>query len=182
MIKKHIYFDSLAVPTQTDSLITVQTVKVSKDFFVWHLGFANKVVWQNTNHNEILNLPQIALYHSTYLEFYLVRKVLLTQIGGEVRFSTKYNPYEYSPATSVFYPMTDYKRKALEESSNKKNLKAGNYPIINAFVNIKIRGVLMFFKWEHLNDGRWQDYYAPTYCYPITDFHFMFGILWRFGD
>ncbi len=185
LITNHIYFNDLAVPAQLDkdSIITVQTVKVSKDFYLWHFRFANKVVWQNTNRNEILNLPTLALFHSTYLEFYILRKVLLTQIGADVRFSTKYNPYEYCPATSVFHPMSDQKYDALKEkSSNSKNLSAGNYPIINAFLNIKIRGVLMFFKWEHINDGRWQDYYAPAYCYPITDFHFMFGILWRFGD
>ncbi len=171
MLTDYIYFNSKAVPMQDNGNITVQTVKITKDFFVWHVRFANRFVWQHSDKNEILNLPDFALYHSTYFEFFLVPKVLLTQIGGEVRYSSEYDAYGYSPATSVFYPLGD-----------KAELKAGNYPIINAFFNMKIKGVLMFFKWEHINDGMIKDYYAATDCYPITDFHFKFGILWRFGD
>lgn len=170
LIRNYIYFNEEAVPAQLDkdSVLSVNTISVTKDFFVWHVGFANRFTWQQTNRNEILNLPQFSLYHSTYFEFYLVPKVLLTQIGGEVRITSAYKSYGYSPATSVFYPSGRY--------------NVGKYPVFNAFCNIKIRGVLMFFKWEHLNDGVYQDFYAPADCYPITDLHFMFGILWRFGD
>ena len=168
IIRQYIYFNSEAVPAQLDTVLNVQTLSVSKDFFLWRFGFANQFTWQKTNRNEILNLPQFSLYHSTYIEFYLVPKVLLTQIGGEMRITSAYESYGYSPATSVFYPSGRY--------------NVGKYPVFNAFCNIKIRGVLMFFKWEHLNDGVYQDFYAPADCYPITDLHFMFGILWRFGD
>lgn len=170
LLTNYIFFNQDAVPEQCnkDSVITVQTISATKDFFVWHVRFANRVTWQHTDHNDILNLPTLALYHATYFEFFLVPKVLLTQIGAEVRYSTEYDSYGYCPATSVFYRNGRY--------------KTGEYPVINAFANIKIRGVLMFFKWEHINDGKWQDYYAPADCYPISDFHFKFGILWRFGD
>ncbi|MCQ2973370.1 MAG: putative porin [Bacteroidales bacterium] len=168
LLNKYIYFNTDVVPEQCSDAITVQTISLQKDFFVWHVRFANRFTWQNSNKNEIFNLPKYALYHSTYFEFYLVKNVLLTQIGGEVRYSGEYNAFGYSPATSVFYPSSRY--------------TVGNYPIINGFFNIKIKGVLMFFKWEHINDEMFQDYYAPTDVYPIPDFHFMFGILWRFNN
>ena len=183
LINRYIYFGSDAMPKQMgkNKPLSVQTVSATKDFFVWHVRFANRFTWQHTDHNEILNLPQFALYHATYFEFFLVPRVLLTQIGGEIRYSDEFRTYGYCPATSVFYPLS---RATIEERQTKKgtSMTAGKYPLFNAFMNIKIRGVLMFFKWEHINDGMKQDYYAAADCYPISDFHFMFGILWRFGD
>lgn len=168
LLNNYVYINEKAMPAQTKSAITVQSVSLMKDFFVWHARFANRITAQTTNHNEILNLPKFALYHATYFEFFLVKNVLLTQIGAEIRYSGEYNAFGYTPATSLFY--------------NSNRLKAGNYPIINGFANIKIKGVLMFFKWEHVNDGMIKDWYSSTDDYPIQDFHFMFGILWRFGD
>ncbi|MCR5453375.1 MAG: putative porin [Bacteroidales bacterium] len=168
VLNNYVYINSNAVPQQASSAITVQSVSLMKDFFVWHVRFANRFTYQHSDSPKILNLPNFALYHSTYFEFFLVKNVLFTQIGGEVRYSDSYNAFGYAPATSLFYPAT--------------RLSAGDYPIINAFVNIKIRGVLMFFKWEHVNDGITKDWYAAADDYPIQDFHFMFGILWRFGD
>ena len=168
ILNNHIYFNQNALPQQSSSAITIQSISLEKDFFIWHVRFANRATYQNTNKNDILNLPKLAFYHATYFEFFLVKNVLLTQLGGEVRYSTEYNAFGYSPATSVFYVSDRF--------------KAGNYPIINGFANIKIKGVLMFFKWEHINDGMIQDFYSAADNYPISDFHFMFGILWRFGD
>lgn len=168
VIENYIYINKNAMPAQYNKTVTVQSISLMKDFFVWHLRFANRATLQNSKQNDILNLPKYALYHSTYLEFYLVKNVLLTQLGGEVRFSGEYNAFGYSPATSLYY-LSDRR-------------VAGNYPIINGFANIKIHGVLMFFKWEHIDGGWIKDWYAATDCYPMQDFHFMFGILWRFGD
>ena len=168
LINKYIYFDSNAEPKQFSDALNVFSVSAMKDFFFWHVRFANRLTWQKTNKNDILNLPQLALYHSTYFEFYLVKNVLLTQIGGEINYSTQYDAFGYSPATSVFYPL--------------RHSKAGEYPLLNGFANIKIRGVLMFFKWENICNGWVRDWYYSTDNYPYQDFHFMFGILWRFGD
>jgi hypothetical protein len=168
LLNNYIYFNSNAVTAQAKSAISVMSVSLMKDFYIWHARFANRVTWQSTNHNEILNLPDIALYHSTYFEFYLVKNVLLTQLGGEVSYSTEYDAFGYMPSTSAFYPL--------------KHSKAGEYPLLNGFANIKIRGVLMFFKWENIGNGLIRDWYYSTDNYPYQDFHFMFGILWRFGD
>ena len=174
-IENYIYINNKAVPEQYSNSIMVQSLSLMKDFYVWKLRFANRATLQNSKQNEILNLPKFALYHATYLEFYLVKDVLLTQIGGEVRYSGEYNAFGYSPATSLFY-LTDRLDK------NGGRIKAGNYPLINGFVNIKIHGAIMFFKWEHIDGGMIKEWYAATDCYPIQDFHFMFGILWRFKD
>lgn len=181
LINNYIYFNSKAVPAQMKDALNVFSVSAMKDFFIWHVRFANRVTWQKTNKEAELNLPQFALYHSTYFEFYLVKNVLLTQIGGEVNFSTEYDAFGYSPATSVFYPAE--KKTATEtEQKTVEKFKAGNYPLLNGFINIKIRGVLMFFKWENICNGWVRDWYYSTDNYPYQDFHFMFGILWRFGD
>ncbi|MCQ2252706.1 MAG: putative porin [Bacteroidales bacterium] len=168
LINKYIYIAEDGKPAQMKSPLSVQSLSLMKDFFVWHVRFANRATLQNANHNDVLNLPKFALYHSTYFEFYLVKNVLLTQIGGEVRYSGEYNAFGYAPATSLYYPA--------------HRLHAGDYPIINGFANIRIRNVLMFFKWEYINDGFVKDWYASVDDYPIQDFHFMFGILWRFND
>ena len=109
------------------------------------------------------------------------------QIGGEVNFSTEYDAFGYSPATSIYYPVL---KKEVTETTPEteaakpafKKYNPGNYPLLNGFANIKIRGVLMFFKWENICNGWMRDWYYSTDNYPYQDFHFMFGILWRFGD
>ena len=187
LINNYIYFNHDAVPAQLGEALNVFSVSAMKDFFIWHVRFANRVTWQKTNHNEILNLPQVALYHATYFEFYLVKNVLLMQLGGEVNFSTEYDAFGYSPATSIYYPIL---KKEPDENSPVtetakpafKKQNPGNYPLLNGFANIKIRGVLMFFKWENICNGWLRDWYYSTDNYPYQDFHFMFGILWRFGD
>jgi len=168
LLNNYVYFNSEGVPQQYSKPITVQSVSLMKDFFLWHVRFANRITYQHSTENKILNLPDLSLYHSTYFEFYLVKNVLLTQLGGEVHWSTEYDAFGYAPATSVFYPL--------------RRSKAGEYPLLNGFANIKIRGVLMFFKWENIGDGLIRDWYYSADDYPYQDFHFMFGILWRFGD
>lgn len=166
-INDYVYIGSDGKPAQ-ESNINVQSISLQKDFFVGPFRFANRLTYQNADKKSLLNIPDFAVYHSTYLEFFLVKNVLLTQVGGEVHWSTEYNAFNYAPGTSLFYP------------SN--NDKVGNYPLLNGFANIKIRGVLMFFKWENIGNGLIKDYYYSTNVYPYQDFHFMFGILWRFGD
>ncbi len=174
LIKNYVYINEEAKPTMYKGDLTVQSLSIMKDFYVWKLRFANRATLQNSKQNSILCLPKYALYHATYLEFFLVKNVLLTQLGGEVRYSGEYNAFGYQPATSLFY---------LQPRKDGRPLIAGNYPIISGFANIKIHGVLMFFKWEHI-DNKWfgKDWYASTDHYPMQDFHFMFGILWRFKD
>jgi len=168
LIDDFVYINDKAVPAQMNSPLNVLSLSVSHDLHAGPFHMANRATIQKADDNGKLCLPNYALYNSTYFQFYLVKNVLLTQLGGEVRFSGEYNALGYSPATSLFY--------------QNSRIKAGNYPIINGFANIKIHGVLMFFKWEHIDGGLIKDWYAATDCYPLQDFHFMFGILWRFGD
>lgn len=168
LINDYVYINRKAVPQQMSGVLNVFSLSLMHDLHAGPLGMANRVTIQKANDDGKLCLPNYALYNATYLQFYLVKNVLLTQIGAEMRFSGEYNALGYSPATSLFY--------------QNDRMKSGNYPIMNAFVNIKIHGVLMFFKWEHINVVKNKEWYAATDCYPMQDFHFMLGLLWRFGD
>ena len=168
ILNNFVYFDSAAVPLQYTKPITVATLIFTKNFnFNW-VHLTNNVAIQSTNQKEILNLPLVSLNHSLYFEFDMFSKALHAQVGAEVYFTTDYYSYKYSTATSVFY--TDY------------NVKTGNYPLINVFVNLKVKTALLFFKWEHVNAGTSVQYYSPVFGYPLNNFFFKFGVLWQFKN
>lgn len=164
----YLYFDTLGLPKQYNDNLKVYSAYISKIFNLWVFSFVNKAVYQMSTNDSITCVPMVALYHSTFAKLNLFKKALYTEIGFDVRYSTKHYAYTYQPATSVFH--------------HTKNIMVGDYPIFTIFVNAKIRSALLFFKWEHVNSGMTQIYYSNVKNYPIKNFHFKFGVRWRFHN
>jgi hypothetical protein len=96
----------------------------------------------------------------------LFKKALFLQTGFTVQYFTAYNLNAYDPILAEFYVQNG------EE--------IGGFPMIDFFVNMKVRQTRIFFKAEHLNSGFTGNDFFSAPGYPYRDFNVRFGIVWNF--
>lgn len=163
-----IYFDTLAIVRQYRGTIPVLSASIKKNFtlYNWHLN--NKIQYQQVPDSSVIRVPQFILQHSLYYENNLFKKALRLQIGFQLFYNTAYYANAYMPATAQFYMQNDS--------------KYGNYPVIDFFLNLKIKVVNIFFKVDHLNAGLSGNDYILTPHYILNQRAFKFGASWKFWD
>lgn len=163
-----LYFDNFAIPRQFEGSIPVFSAFVKKDFSFhnWHLD--NKINYQNVSDSTVIRLPKFILEHSLYYENDFFKGAMRMQIGVSVFYNSAYYANSYMPATGQFY---------LQD-----NMKYGNYPFIDFFINARIKTVRVFIKIDHLNSGLMGGNYILTPHYPMNPRAFKLGVSWRFFD
>jgi hypothetical protein len=100
------------------------------------LGWDNEIAFQLSSNTDVLPLPQICAYTNLYLDFNLV-KVLRLQLGADAHYFTSYFAPYYEPATQQF--------------QNQNELEIGNYPIINAYANFRLKQANFFISGYNLS-------------------------------
>ncbi|MFT6097108.1 MAG: hypothetical protein ACJAXY_001815 [Nonlabens sp.] len=158
-----------ATPLQASESITYLKIKISKDItFLRHFGFDNTIMYQNvTPTDDIINVPDLTARSTFYYKNRLFKKALLLQTGITAKYFTEYNMDGYDPVLGEFY------------SQNTDQL--GGFPMVDIFVNAKIRQTRIFFKLEHANQlfaGDTNYFSAPRN--PYRDFAIRFGLVWNF--
>ncbi|MBN2757367.1 MAG: hypothetical protein JXR51_09340 [Bacteroidales bacterium] len=167
--QNYVYFGLDTIPHQLVNNLNIISFRAHKDFNLWRFKSKNKIIYQFADNEDVMRLPQLAIYHSLYYESFFFKKALFAQIGYELRYSTAYKSMSYMPATGQFYLSDD--------------INVGEYPVINAFLNMKIREVSLFIKFEHINGQFLGNEYAYNLNhYPINSTAFKFGAFWRFND
>jgi hypothetical protein len=91
---------------------------------------------------------------------------MLLQIGVTANYFTKYYANDYNPLLGEFYVQNE--------------TKIGGFPLLDFFVNARIRQTRLFLKAEHFNSSMsgYNYYSAPNY--PYRDFMIRFGLEWNF--
>ncbi|MFO7922632.1 MAG: putative porin [Bacteroidales bacterium] len=166
LLNNYIYFDSVAYPRQHGEVFPVIGFSFDKEFQLWRFHFRNIIEYQYSGNNDILPLPELSVYQSTWYEQRLIRDIMTLQIGFDVYFNTEYQGYAYQPAISVFH---------LQNES-----LMGNYPFLDVFINIKHKRARIFFKGEHLNAGFTEPEYFSVLHYPRNRQMFKLGFSWSF--
>ena len=90
------------------------------------------------------------------------------QIGFDVFYFSSYYANSYVPALTLF--------------KIQDNVKVGDYPFIDLFINLQVKDVSMFFKIDHLNSGFMGNNFYLTPNYPTNTRAFKFGFNWLFND
>lgn len=163
-----LYFDTLAVPRQHKGTIPMLSVALTKNFeiFNWHLD--NQVRYQQVPDSSVIRVPEFILQHALYYENDLFKKAMRLQIGVQVMYNTAYYANAYMPATGQFYI---------------QNVRTyGNYPILDFFLNFKIKAVNAFFKIDHLNSNFSGYSYMLTPHYILNQRAFRLGVSWKFWN
>lgn len=157
-----IYFNNQALPEQCGSAVHVLSATLSN-----HLGFGifnwdNEITYQTTSNDEVLPLPNFALFSNIYLKF-KVAKVLDVQVGVDCNYYTKYYAPAYNPATMVFF--------------NQRELKCGNFAFADVYANFKLKKARFYVMYSHVNKGLFGGVnYFSTPHYPLNPGRFQFGV------
>ena len=178
LISNLIYFNQDAIPANYGNPVNVISIDAAKTFKLWKLYSVNKITYQVSENPEVLAIPNLVVYNSTYLDhtfhFISTGGELQTMFGVEVFYTTDFYGYEYSPALSQFY------------TQNEEII--GNYLLMDVFLNMKLKRTRFFVKLQHFN-SEWfeQNYYAAVH-YPhdqVLDYNTLivkFGLSWVFYD
>jgi hypothetical protein len=171
----HLYFSQdtssvrtqLISPKQYSKTINYISVKASKEFKWWKLALDNTLLYQQVDQeNDILNVPQFVTRNTLYFTDYFFKKALYLQTGFTFNYFTKYYANDYNPVITEFFVQNDR--------------EIGAFPMLDFFVNARIRQTRIFFKLEHLNSGFTGNRYYNAPNYPYRDFMIRFGLVWNF--
>ena len=136
-LTKYIYFDSNGLPQQHTGNVQVLEVNVKGDLTTPWVNLENHIVWQMSS-DTVIPLPDITLYHNLYYHGIWFR-ALYAQIGVDLRYHTKYYAPVLNPALGQF--MVQHQEKV------------GNYPIMNAYLNLYVKSIRLklFLQYTHFN-------------------------------
>ncbi len=174
-LNDHLYFSNDATnpqqqiisPKQYDKTINYLSVKVGREFKWWKLALDNTVLYQQVDQKEdILNVPKIVTRNSLYFTNYFFKRALYLQTGFILNYFTKFYVNDYNPVTAEAFVQNDK--------------KVGDFPMIDFFVNARIRQTRIFLKAEHFNSKMTGNNFYTAPNYPYRDFMIRFGLVWNF--
>lgn len=174
-LKDHLYFqdestaaDTLTVkPAQYAGTINYISLKVSKEFKFRKWALDNTILYQKTSQDDaILNVPQIVTRNTLYYSDHLFKKAMFLQTGITFSYFSKYYANDYNPVIGEFF------------IQNKKEI--GGFPVLDFFINTKIRQTRIYLKAEHFNSSFTGNNFYSAPNYPYRDFIVRFGLVWNF--
>lgn len=175
VLNDYLYFDNVTnditqltvKPFQYANTINYTSVKASKEFKLGRFALDNTVLYQNVyQSNDIINVPQIVTRNTLYYTDYVFKNAMQIQTGFTFQYFSKYYANDYNPLLGEFYVQNE--------------TKIGNFPMIDFFINAKVKQARLFLKAEHFNSA-WTGYnFYSSPNYPYRDFLVRFGIVWNF--
>ena len=112
-------------------------------------------------------MPQLSLYSNMYVTVRLA-KVLMVQMGADVHYFTEYYAPYYEPATQQFI--------------NQDNIKIGNYPLVNAYVNFHLKQARFFVTGYNISKLFASPNYFSMSHYPINPMVVKLGVAVKFNN
>lgn len=159
--------DSLVQSFQTNETLNHLKVTVGREFKYGKFALNSKVTFQQVDGAEgILNVPDVVTRQSLYFTDRLFKNALFLQVGFNFDYFTSYNIDAYDPVLAEFYTQNDQ--------------EIGEFPLLDFFVNMKVRQARIFFKAEHFNSSFTGNTFFSAPGYPYRDFNIRFGLVWNF--
>lgn len=156
----------LPVLNQASFSIDLLKFKYNKNFTFGKFSMENALLLQKVKQKEyVLNLPKYIFRNSFYISEKIFNNVLEIQSGFNFKIFSKFFADEYNPVISTFH------------TQNEK--KIGEYPIVDFFLNAKIRQTRLFFVFEHINSSLTGNKFYYTPSMPYRDSGFRFGLNWN---
>ena len=170
-INDYAYFglttDSLVTSLQSQEAVNHLKITANKEFKYRKYALDATVTIQDVSGAEgVLNVPDVVTRGSLYFSDRLFKKALLLQTGVTFNYFTKYHLNGYDPVLAEFFVQ------------NTQEL--GAFPLIDVFVNMKVRQTRIFVKAEHINSGFTGNDFFSAPGYPYRDFNVRFGLVWNF--
>ena len=165
-----VYLNNAAVRQHTDNL-QLFSATLQQDFKLGILHLDNEVTYQTSSNDEVLPLPKLVLYHNLYLRFGLAKKVLMVEMGADMRYFTQYYAPDYAPALGQFY---------LQHPDTRHKL--GGFPLVNAYINMHLKRTRIFLQMYNLLQPTGEKSYFLATHYPLNPRILKIGLSWNFFD
>lgn len=166
----YLFLDDSAKASQYDKQINVLTGELYKQFNIGPIRSVSRFVYQKASNDSILNLPEFNLYQSIFFErlskFKNTGGELLWQIGVDYRFSSAYMADSYMPVLGLFHRQYETEQEAFHR--------------IDVFINLAIKRVRFYLKYNYLNSAINEKYYFNSPFYPSPEPALQFGLTWTF--
>ena len=157
----------LVTPKQYGKVINYFMVKAQKEFTFGKWGLDNTIMFQQVVQDDnVLNVPQIVTRNTVYFQDYAFKKALFFQTGFIFNYFTKYYANEYHPVLGDFVVQDQ--------------IKVGNFPMFDFFLNVKIKTAQIYINVDHFNSMLTGYNYYNTPTYPYRDLTFRLGMKWNF--
>ena len=174
-LNDHLYFSNddvtnktiLVTPKQYSKTINYVSVKLEKEIKFRKFALDNSILFQTVSQDDnILNVPKIVTRNTFYYSDLVFKKAMFLQTGITFQAFSSYYANEHNPLIGEFY---------VQNTS-----KIGDFPLIDFFINARIRQTRIFLKAEHLNSSFTGRNYYATPNQPYKDFLVRFGFVWNF--
>ena len=153
---------------QETETVNYLKIKYEKEFKWRKWSLNNTFLYQEVDqNNQVLNVPEFVTRNTLYFSSDVFNKAMYIQTGVNFKYFTAYNLDAYHPLLGEFY--------------TQNNEEFGAFPLLDLFINAKVRQTRIFLKAEHLNSilTNQNDFYAAP-NYPYRDFVLRFGLVWNF--
>lgn len=157
----------IVTPQQYNKTIGYVSVKLAREFRFRKWALDNTVLFQSvTQDDPVLNVPELTHRHTLYFSDYFFKRALYIQTGVTLNMFTAYLMDDYNPVLGEFFVQ--------------RQREIGDFPMVDFFVNGRIRQTRIFIKAEHLNSLFGKNNYFSAPETPYRDFMVRFGIQWNF--
>lgn len=154
-------------PTQYSQTINHLKAKLTNNLSLGKFSLENTLMYQNVQQSQsILNLPEFTTRNSLYYSSHIFKKAMYLQTGVTVKYFTQFYADKYNPL------LADY--------SVQSDVEIGNFPMLDFFINAKVKQTRIYLKAEHLNALFSNNNYYSAPNNPYRDFIVRFGLVWNF--
>jgi len=170
LITDYLYYEAQpggvdAHPVQVGNPINLLKLSLGKNLS-WHdLHFDNYVVYEKTDYQSTLRVPEVYTYSALYYNAFLF-DVLHISTGLDVRFNTPYVAPSYAVGLGQFY--------------NGPNVTFSSYPVGKVFLKGTIKQTNLFVAYDYANQGLFSKGYYTVNRYPQQQAALKFGVSWFF--
>ncbi len=165
-VENHLYFNSHYLPTQHNGSVQVFSARLHQNIRAGILHWDNRITYQTSSNQSVISLPELAIYSNLYLKFKIA--TLFVQFGVDCNYYTNYYAPKYQPATATF--------------ANQNQIKFGNYPLMNAYANLKLSKARFYVLFSHVNQGWFSKNYFSMADYPLNPRRFQIGVSVDFAN
>ncbi|MDH3698660.1 MAG: putative porin [Flavobacteriaceae bacterium] len=154
-------------PFQEGNSINYLKIKLKNDLSWGKWSLANTVMLQQVSQDsQVLNVPTLVTRNSLYFSSEVFDKALFLQTGVTFKYFTSYQMNAYNPLLSEFYVQ--------------QNEEIGGFPMLDLFINAKVKQTRIYLKAEHFNSSFSKNTFYAAPGYPYRDFVIRFGLVWNF--
>lgn len=155
-------------PVQYAPDLHLLKISVRQNFRFSRFYFKNHLVYQKSDAQDLLSIPEWYSWHSFYFNG-LLDKVLDFNLGVDVRFNTPFQTPSYAINIGQFY-------------QDNAKIHFSTYPIADVWGTMTLKRVNLFLSYNFLNQNFYPNGYYTVRRYPMNNANFRIGVRWKFYD